>query len=355
MALERVGSHALSASDRRLRPFGGSVSCRRLPTAPLPSGASRPPPPVSGPSARSADERRSVEHVADLFRHDLAHDLGHALAEGDPASLGIALRWIALFVIRRHVLGPVARQGTGEPVPIGKIVAAIMQVHAVAVPRQGDIAAMGVHAGRRQHMGAVHRHALRLVDGRGIAVVDPVVVLEVEAHGSTIVGLHGHGLRADLLDGPERAVLHAKATFVLQEHDAVPAGEVSRAAFDRETHLIAQIAGGPHPLARHLVECAYLVVRVREDDPAALWRCLPVAVPAVDQIVARFSRVCGLMHHAMGVDRHRAQCRFCRSPDRALRRAASPPADGAPRRFPRRHDAHGSSGTPRPPRWIATA
>ena len=129
---------------------------------------------------------------------------------------------------------------------------------------------MGIHARRRQHMGAVHRHALRLVDGRRIAMVDPVVILEVEANGSAIVGLHGHGLRADLFDGPERAVLHAKAAFVLQEHDAIPAGEVARAALDRHTHLIAQITGGPHPLARRLVERAHLVVGMGEDDPAPI-------------------------------------------------------------------------------------
>ena len=114
-----------------------------------------------------------------------------------------------------------------------------MQLHAVAVPRQGDIARMGVHPRRRQHMGAVHRHALRLVDGRGIAMVDLVVVLQVKLHGSAIVGLNGHALRVNQLDGPERAILHAKATFVLQEHDAIPAGEVSRAALDRHTDLIA--------------------------------------------------------------------------------------------------------------------
>ena len=84
---------------------------------------------------------------------------------------------------------------------------------------------MGVHARGRQHMGAVHRHALRLVDGRGIAMVDAVVILEVEAHGSAVVGVHGHGLRADLFDGPERAVLDAKAAFILQEHDAIPAAK----------------------------------------------------------------------------------------------------------------------------------
>ena len=250
---------------------GASVS-RRSASVPLLSlsGVSRSglrPPSGPGTSDRRA---QAVEHVAHLLRHDLAHDLGHALAEGDPTPLGIALRRIGTLVVRGHVLGPVARQGADKPVLTGKIVAAIMQVHAVAVPRQGDIAAMGIHARRRQHMGAVHRHALRLVDGRGIAMVDPVVVLEVEAHGSAIVGLHGHGLRADLLDGPERAVLHAKAALVLQEHDAIPAGEVSRAALDRHAHLIAQIAGSPHPLARRLVERAHLVVGVGEDDPAAI-------------------------------------------------------------------------------------
>src|SRR6516164_3879028 len=93
------------------------------------------------------------------------------------------------------------------------------------MPRQGDIAAMGVYARRRQHIRAVHRHALCLVDGRGIAMVDPVIVLEVEANESAIVDLHGHRLRADPLDGPERAVLHAKAALVLQEHDAIPAAK----------------------------------------------------------------------------------------------------------------------------------
>ena len=145
-----------------------------------------------------------------------------------------------------------------------------MEVQAIAVPRQGNIAAMGVHARRRQHMGAVHRHALSLVDGRDIAMVDPAIVLEIEAYGSAIVGLHGHGLRADLLDGPESAVLHAKATFILQEHDAIPAGEVAHAAFDRELYVIPQITPGPHPLPRCLVQRADLVVGVGENYPAAL-------------------------------------------------------------------------------------
>jgi len=74
-------------------------------------------------------------------------------------------------------------------------------------------------------MGAVYRHALRLVDGRRIAVIDLVVVFQVEGDGTAIVGAHRHGFFANLLDGPERTVLHAKAALVLQEHDAIPARE----------------------------------------------------------------------------------------------------------------------------------
>ena len=74
------------------------------------SGAAR-----SG-SAASAGRRSAVEHAAHLLRHDLAHDLGDTLAEGDAAPLGIVLRRIGALVIRRHVLGAVARQGADKPV-----------------------------------------------------------------------------------------------------------------------------------------------------------------------------------------------------------------------------------------------
>ena len=111
-------------------------------------------------------------------------------------------------------------------------------------------------------MGAVHRHALRLVDGRGIAVVDAIVVLEVESDGTAIVSLHGHALRADLFDGAERAILHTKTALVLQEHDAIPCGEVSFAALHRHAHVLAKIARFPHPVAGRLVEFPHLRIGV---------------------------------------------------------------------------------------------
>ena len=69
---------------------------------------------------------------------------------------------------------------------------------------------------------------------------------------------------------PSVPFFHAKAALVLQEHDAIPAGEVARAALDRHAHLIAQIAGGPHPFARCLVERPHLVVGVGENDAAPI-------------------------------------------------------------------------------------
>jgi len=51
-------------------------------------------------------------------------------AETDTAPLGIVP---CRVVVGRHVLGPVARQGADQPSLTGEVVAAIVQVHAVAV------------------------------------------------------------------------------------------------------------------------------------------------------------------------------------------------------------------------------
>src|SRR5690606_30910459 len=185
--------------------------------------------------------------------------------EGDAAPLGIILRRVdLLLVIRRHILRAVARKSVHQSVLTGEVVAAIMQVHAAAVTRQSDIAAMGVHAGRRQHMRPVNGHALRLVDGGRIAVVDAVIVLQVEGHAAPVVSANRHGCCADILDGAKRAVLDAKAALVSQEHDAIPGGEVSFAALDGHAHVLAKIASLAHPVAGRLVEFAHLRIGVGE-------------------------------------------------------------------------------------------
>src|SRR3546814_2510960 len=60
------------------------------------------------------------------------------------------------------------------------------------------------------------------------------------------------------LDFPQRAVLHAHAAPVLEEHDAVAAGEVARAPLRRYTHVLPQLAGVAQPIARGLVQIAHL-------------------------------------------------------------------------------------------------
>ena len=93
-------------------------------TAPLPFRRFPLRPPSATWAGHISRRAKPVEHVAYLLGQDPAHDLGNALAEDDPAPLGIALRRIALLVVRGHVLGPVTRQGVnrrGVPTPIGTL------------------------------------------------------------------------------------------------------------------------------------------------------------------------------------------------------------------------------------------
>ena len=61
-----------------------------------------------------------------------------------------------------------------------KVIAAMVQVHPVAMSRKGDVAAMRIHAWRRQHIGAISGHALGLVDGRRIPVVAVGIVFQIK-------------------------------------------------------------------------------------------------------------------------------------------------------------------------------
>src|SRR3546814_9761656 len=84
---------------------------------------------------------------------------------------------------------------------------------------------------------------------------------------SAIVKANGHAVGRHALDFPQRAVLHAHAALVLEEHDAVAAGEVARAPLRRYTHVLPQLAGVAQPIARGLVQIAHLGIGVGEDDP----------------------------------------------------------------------------------------
>src|SRR3546814_10616649 len=74
----------------------------------------------------------------------------------------------------------------------------------------------------------IDRHALRFMDGGGIAMIDMGIIFQVERDRSPVIEPHRHAVGRYALDLPQRAVLHAKAAFVFQEHDAVAARELAR-------------------------------------------------------------------------------------------------------------------------------
>lgn len=69
-----------------------------------------------------------------------------------------------IWVVEGGVLGPLARQRPPECALIGEGLAVIVQRDTLAMPRQGDVGRVPVHVAAGQHMSAIDRHPLRLVD-----------------------------------------------------------------------------------------------------------------------------------------------------------------------------------------------
>jgi len=137
-------------------------------------------------------------------------------------------------------------------------------------------------------------------------MIDMGIVLEVERDPPAIVELHRHAVGRNALDLSQRAVLHAKAALVFQEHDAVAAGEVAWPPLGRHAHVRPQLAGVAQTFARGLVQIAHLSIGVGEDDPRLVRIGKPLRVPAAHQLAPRsFARV-GRVDHAVlliGMDR----------------------------------------------------
>ena len=84
-------------------------------------------------------------------------------------------------------------------------------------------------------MGAVHCHALRLVDRGGVTMIDMGVFLRIESDFAAIVCSDDHALCAGPFDCAQCAVLDPKPALVAQENDAVARCKLAFAAcsFDR--------------------------------------------------------------------------------------------------------------------------
>src|SRR3546814_4533824 len=95
------------------------------------------------------------------------------------------------------VLDALARKGADQSALVCEVVASVMKLHAVAMPRQRDIGGVAIQSRRREHMGTVRRHTLCLMDCGGITVIDGGIVLRIERDGSAVVQCYGHSCRRD--------------------------------------------------------------------------------------------------------------------------------------------------------------
>ncbi len=150
---------------------------------------------------------------------------------------------IAVVVLRVVLIGrgPMLDQATR--IAIGKIVLCRIELHAVAMPRHGNIGQMPVHRARRHHKGPVHRRALVLVNRRRIAVVDGAIIVHRHADRIALaVELRNDPAGLDALDRAKHPVLDAKVAVVLKKHDAVARRERSLAVIGLECHLAPEWA-----------------------------------------------------------------------------------------------------------------
>ena len=91
------------------------------------------------------------------------------------------------LIIERHILRPFARQRAAHCSLVREIVATVMERGALAMAVECDVGSVRVEPWRCQHTRAVDGHALDLVDGRGIAMIDMGIALEIDADAPAVI------------------------------------------------------------------------------------------------------------------------------------------------------------------------
>src|SRR3546814_10619415 len=125
---------------------------------------------------------------------------------------------------------------------------------AVAVTAERHIGAMRVEPGRREDMAAIDRHALRLVDRRGIAMIDMGIEFEIDVDAFAIVEPNRQPLGACPFDRSERAILDPHRFLVAQEKNAVLSCKFARSALGLDRDARAERALRTQAFARRIIE-----------------------------------------------------------------------------------------------------
>ena len=191
------------------------------------------------------------DRVADRRRR-LGHGTLEVDAPGGVTRAGGSLhrhevaRPVCRIVLERRLA--VLHQNAG--LPARELVAGDVKLNALPVPGHRHIGEMPVHRPRRQHIGAVDRRPLVLVNRGGISVI------------YRVIGVHGYRdsarphpnarwavepdfqhTRFDGFHRPQHAVLHPEIAVILQEHDPVALGKLPLAA-------VGLVDEGARPLRR---------------------------------------------------------------------------------------------------------
>jgi len=82
-----------------------------------------------------------------------------------------------------------------------EVVAAGVEIGALAVTGHADVGQMAVHSRRGQHEAVIDRCTLRLVHGRGIALIERRVVAEIETDLTPCRSVQDHAHRIPLYLG----------------------------------------------------------------------------------------------------------------------------------------------------------
>src|SRR3546814_16310625 len=107
---------------------------------------------------------------------------------------------------------------SGELALVGEVVATVMELHPVAMPRQRHIARMAVHAGGGEDIRPIDRPALRSIEGGGIAMIDRGIIFQVARDRPPVLITPRHAVRPYAIHLPLRAVTPPNDTLGLRDH-----------------------------------------------------------------------------------------------------------------------------------------
>ncbi len=173
-------------------------------------------------------------------------------------------------IVERRFLRLGARQARRQRAHVAELVPPGIELRAVPVPRHRHIGQVPVHRAGGEHIGAVHRRPLGLVNGGGVAVVHRRVVGHGNRYGPPLAwslgGIQPHTKAAvlGLLHGRQHPVLHAQLAVVLAEQQPVTRRKGALALGRPVNPLVRQLA----PLASNgpdrLVEVLHVRVAMRQ-------------------------------------------------------------------------------------------